>query len=256
MEDIFNKIKEKVSYGLADNADARYDTLRALNKASSELSEEKHFTDFLKNKDDLMQVYLLVKNKKLSNNQIRKKIKEYLKDPEELTKFLESVLDSNKSKKKEESKEAMGASSAGGYSMPLFSTTKGDIVKGVKTVREQAEADLGVEDGEITKAETKEATTSSSSGQYNQPSIWAKSMKKKDFRGYSKSQIPGGKFVQVKKKCKKFPYCNQGDIKALKIYENETVKNAIKNISEKHNISENVIKSIISYEYEKLKSNK
>lgn len=248
MEDIFNKIKEKVSYGLADNADARYDTLRALNKASSELSEEKHFTDFLKNKDDLMQVYLLVKNKKLSNNQIRKKIKEYLKDPEELTKFLESVLDSNKSKKKEESKEAMGASSAGGYSMPLFSTTKGDIVKGVKTVREQAEADLGVEDGEITKAETKEATTSSSSGQYNQPSIWAKSMKKKDFRGYSKSQIPGGKFVQVKKKCKKFPYCNQGDIKALKIFENESVQSAIESVSSSYGIDKHYISEIVFQE--------
>lgn len=248
MEDIFNKIKEKVSYGLADNADARYDTLRALNKASSELSEEKHFTDFLKNKDDLMQVYLLVKNKKLSNNQIRKKIKEYLKDPEELTKFLESVLDSNKSKKKEESKEAMGASSAGGYSMPLFSTTKGDIVKGVKTVREQAEADLGVEDGEITKAETKEATTSSSSGQYNQPSIWAKSMKKKDFRGYSKSQIPGGKFVQVKKKCKKFPYCNQGDIKSLKIFENESVQSAIESVSSSYGIDKHYISEIVFQE--------
>lgn len=248
MEDIFNKIKEKVSYGLADNADARYDTLRALSKASSELSEEKHFTDFLKNKDDLMQVYLLVKNKKLSNNQIRKKIKEYLKDPEELTKFLESVLDSNKSKKKEESKEAMGASSAGGYSMPLFSTTKGDIVKGVKTVREQAEADLGVEDGEITKAETKEATTSSSSGQYNQPSIWAKSMKKKDFRGYSKSQIPGGKFVQVKKKCKKFPYCNQGDIKALKIFENESVQSAIESVSSSYGIDKHYISEIVFQE--------
>ena len=248
MEDIFNKIKEKVSYGLADNADARYDTLRALNKASSELSEEKHFTDFLKNKDDLMQVYLLVKNKKISNNQIRKKIKEYLKDPEELTKFLESVLDSNKSKKKEESKEAMGASSAGGYSMPLFSTTKGDIVKGVKTVREQAEADLGVEDGEITKAETKEATTSSSSGQYNQPSIWAKSMKKKDFRGYSKSQIPGGKFVQVKKKCKKFPYCNQGDIKSLKIFENESVQSAIESVSSSYGIDKHYISEIVFQE--------
>ena len=248
MEDIFNKIKEKVSYGLADNADARYDTLRALNKASSELSEEKHFTDFLKNKDDLMQVYLLVKNKKLSNNQIRKKIKEYLKDPEELTKFLKSVLDSNKSKKKEESKEAMGASSAGGYSMPLFSTTKGDIVKGVKTVREQAEVDLGVEDGEITKAETKEATTSSSTGQYNQPSIWAKSMKKKDFRGYSKSQIPGGKFVQVKKKCKKFPYCNQGDIKALKIFENESVQSAIESVSSSYGIDKHYISEIVFQE--------
>jgi len=219
MEDIFNKIKEKVSYGLADNADAKYDTLKALNKASSELSEEKHFTDFLK-------------------------------DPEEITKFLESVLNSNKSKKKEESKEAMGAASAGGYSMPLFSTTKGDIVKGVKTVREQAEYDLSIEDGdgEVTKAETKEATSVSSSGQYNQPSIWAKSMKKKDFRGYSKSQIPGGKFVQVKKKCKKFPYCNQGDIKALKIFENESVQNAIDSVSSSYGIDKNYISEIVFQE--------
>jgi hypothetical protein len=250
MEDIFNKIKEKVSYGLADNADAKYDTLKALNKASSELSEEKHFTDFLKDKDDLMKVYLLVKNKKLSNNQIRKKIKEYLKDPEELRNFLQSVLDSNKTKHKEESKEAMGAASAGGYSMPLFSTTKGDIVKGVKTVREQAEYDLSVEegDGEVKKSETKEATSSSSSGQYNQPSIWAKSMKKKDFRGYSKSQIPGGKFVQVKKKCKKFPYCNQGDIKALKIFENESVQNAIDSVSSSYGIDKNYISEIVFQE--------
>ena len=142
----------------------------------------------------------------------------------------------------------MGASSAGGYSMPLFSTTKGDIVKGVKTVREQAEADLGVEDGEITKAETKEATTSSSSGQYNQPSIWAKSMKKKDFRGYSKSQIPGGKFVQVKKKCKKFPYCNQGDIKALKIFENESVQSAIESVSSSYGIDKHYISEIVFQE--------
>lgn len=253
MEDIFNKIKEKVSYGLADNADAKYDTLKALNKASSELSEEKHFTDFLKDKDDLMKVYLLVKNKKLSNNQIRKKIKEYLKDPEELRNFLQSVLDSNKTKHKEESKEAMGAASAGGYSMPLFSTTKGDIVKGVKTVREQAEYDLSVEegDGEVKKSETKEATSSSSSGQYNQPSIWAKSMKKKDFRGYSKSQIPGGKFVQVKKKCKKFPYCNQGDINAIKMFENETLSKVINDLSIRYQIHEDFIRGIIFNEMSK-----
>jgi hypothetical protein len=81
-------------------------------------------------------------------------------------------------------------------------------------------------------------------------------MSKKHWRGASKPQIPGGKFVQVKKKCKKFPYCNQGDIKALKIFENETVKKVITNISKKHNISENVIKTIISYEYEKINQDK
>jgi hypothetical protein len=106
------------------------------------------------------------------------------------------------------------------------------------------------------KTETKEATSSSSSGSYLTPAAWAKSTKKKDWRGKSKTQIPGGKFVQVKKKCKKFPYCNQGDINALNIFENETLKNVIAKISEKHNISENTIKRIIYQEYQKKISNK
>jgi hypothetical protein len=104
--------------------------------------------------------------------------------------------------------------------------------------------------GETKKVEATESTGVSSSGSYETTAAWAKSQNKKDWRGKSKTQIPGGKFVQVKKKCQKFPYCNQGDIKALKIFENEKVKNAIKNISERHNISENVIKTIIAYEYE------
>jgi hypothetical protein len=105
-------------------------------------------------------------------------------------------------------------------------------------------------DEEITKAETKEATGSSSSGSYEQPAIWAKSSTKKHWKGARKTQLPGGKFVEVKKKCQKFPYCNQGDIKALNIFENEHVKEVIKNISNKHNISENVIKNILIYEFD------
>ena len=106
------------------------------------------------------------------------------------------------------------------------------------------------------KVEANEATDSSSSGSYETTAAWSKSMSKKHWRGASKPQIPGGKFVQVKKKCKTFPYCNQGDIKALKIFENESVKKAIDNISKKHNISENVIKNILIYEYENLRNNK
>ena len=104
------------------------------------------------------------------------------------------------------------------------------------------------------KTETKEATGASSAGQYSTTAAWAKSTSKKDWRGKSKTQIPGGKFVQVKKKCKKFPYCNQGDINALKIFDHVTVKKVIENISKKHNISENVIKTILSYEYEQRKN--
>jgi hypothetical protein len=103
-------------------------------------------------------------------------------------------------------------------------------------------------EGNVTKTETKEATGASSAGAYVGPSVWAKSSTKKNWRGARKTQIPGGKFVEVRKKCQKFPYCNQGDIKALKIFENENLKEVIKNISKKHNISENVIKNILSYE--------
>ena len=103
-------------------------------------------------------------------------------------------------------------------------------------------------DKDVKKTETKEATSSSSSGSYVTPQVWAKSSTKKNWRGARKTQIPGGKFVEVRKKCQKFPYCNQGDIKSLKIFENERIDEVIKNISKKHNISENVIKNILLYE--------
>jgi len=183
---------------------------------------------------------------------------------------------------KEESKESTGSGSAGGYSAPLFSTTKKkmdeDCWKGYKEVggkmkngkmvpncvKESKEEYCDSCDrvkskcvcGETKKVEATEATGSGSSGSYETTSAWAKSTNKKDWGGRKKTQIPGGKFVQVKEKCKKFPYCNQGDIKALKIFENEKVKQAIQNISKRHNISENVIKTIIAYEYENTFSKK
>jgi hypothetical protein len=195
--------------------------------------------------------------------------------------FIKKNRYSRPGKDKEETKE-QGASSAGSFSGPLFSTTKKEMEedcwkdyeqKGMKNkggkmvpncVKESKEEYCDSCDrvkskcicGETKKVEATEATGSGSSGSFETNAAWAKSTSKKDWRGKSKTQIPGGKFVQVKKKCKKFPYCNQGDIKALKIFENENVKKAIKNISERHNISENVIKTIIAYEYENTFSKK
>ena len=108
-------------------------------------------------------------------------------------------------------------------------------------------------DKDVKKTETKEATSSSSSGSYVTPQVWAKSSTKKNWRGAKKTQIPGGKFVEVKRKCQKFPYCNQGDIKALKIFENDRLKGIIKKISIKHNISENMIKNILIHELQNKK---
>jgi hypothetical protein len=98
------------------------------------------------------------------------------------------------------------------------------------------------------KVETKEAT-STGFGIYDAPGFEDVKMRgnrpKGRGRSFKKPQLPGGKFVQVKKKCKRFPYCNQGDIKALKIFENETLKSTIENMSKKYGLSENVIKEFI-----------
>jgi len=134
----------------------------------------------------------------------------------------------------EETKECTSSGSAGGFSAPLFG------------------------ENDVTKVEANEATGASSAGAYDAPGFEDVNMKGNHTRGsgisFKKKQIPGGKFVEVKKKCKKFPYCNQGDIKALKIFENKKLQEAIKNVSEKMNISESVIKNIIAYEYENRKS--
>jgi hypothetical protein len=254
MEDVIQKMKDGISSKLAGSP-ARTDTLKAFENLKESGYDDNFeltidFLDFLKNKEDIGEIYLLIKNKKLSNNEIRKRLKTYLKDPENLRDFLNSILDTNKGKKSEE-KESTGSGSSGGYSQPLF-TTKRDIVRGVKTVREQLEMGETTEEGndDMVKKETKEATSSPSSGQYSQPSMWAKSMSKKNFRGYSKTQLPGGKFVQVKKKCKKFPYCNQGDIKALKIFENESVQNAIDSVSSSYGLDKEYISEIV---YQKIR---
>jgi hypothetical protein len=132
-----------------------------------------------------------------------------------------------KKKKNGETDESTGSGSAGGYSQPLFSTTKQEVE-------------------EITKVEATEATGAASSGSYSTPAAWAKTTKKKDWRGKSKTQIHGGKFVQAKKKCKKFPYCNQGDMGALTLSNESVSDNVIKTLSEKYNLSENVIRTILS----------
>lgn len=111
----------------------------------------------------------------------------------------------------------------------------------------------------LKKIETKEATTSASVGAYDAPFGGPKkdplklsnpdtvykelrSVKDKNFPKYGG---PGGKYVKIKDKCKTFPYCNQGDIKALEFFENNLVKEAISNISDRFKLNEDYIKGVI-----------
>jgi ADP-ribose pyrophosphatase YjhB (NUDIX family) len=93
--------------------------------------------------------------------------------------------------------------------------------------------------------ELSETTSTDSTGSYETPAAWAKSMNKKHWRHANKPIYPGGKFMKVKEKCKKFPYCNQGDINAIELWEDEDlVKETIKELSKEMNISERIISKI------------
>jgi hypothetical protein len=148
-------------------------------------------------------------------------------------------------RKKKETKEATGSGSSGAYSGPVFG---GDDAFWERSRSENPK----LKESDVEKVEAKEATTSGSVGGYESPSMWAKSTKKKDWGPSRKPQIPGGGFVKVKKKCTKFPYCNQGDINAITITKNESVQDAIKNVSKKMKISEDRIKKILEQEMVKL----
>jgi hypothetical protein len=57
---------------------------------------------------------------------------------------------------------------------------------------------------------------------------------------------PGSKFVRVKDKCKKFPYCNQGNTGAIEMYEavNE-LRVVIENVAKKHGISVKDVEKLV-----------
>jgi hypothetical protein len=144
---------------------------------------------------------------------------------------------------KEETKEATGSGSSGAFVAPVG-------FKNSEFVRKSFAETPKLKESETEKVEATEATGSGSSGAYESPSMWAKSTNKKDWGPSRKTQYPGGGFVKIKKKCTKFPYCNQGDISNLKISKNESVKEAIDNVAKKYGLSKDVIMTILEHEYE------
>jgi len=153
---------------------------------------------------------------------------------------------------KMETKEATGSGSSGGYVAPLFPNLEsmteacwkgyrrvggkmknGKMVPNCVPIKENVWTEVNFKPiFNEAKVEAKEATSSASTGSYEVPGMWAKSTKKKDWRGKSKTQIPGGKFVQIKKKCLKYPYCNQGNTGAIKLTEQNMNKKQIPNTAQ------------------------
>lgn len=86
----------------------------------------------------------------------------------------------------------------------------------------------------------------------NGPKSIGKSRAVKD-KNFPKWGGPGSVFVKVKEKCKKFPYCNQGDINAIEILkEIDELNEAIDYISQKQGIPRDQVEKLVINEIKKI----
>lgn len=117
----------------------------------------------------------------------------------------------------EEFTEAMDASSAGGYDVPLFGGTKGRKnplkISGEKSIK------------------------------------YSRAVKDKNFPKWGG---PEGVYIKIKEKCKKYPYCNQGDINAVELLEIEGLTEAIKETSQKLGIPYSEVEKIVLKEIKQI----
>jgi hypothetical protein len=160
----------------------------------------------------------------------------------------------------EDIKESMGAGGSGSFEGPVFS----DVVL-KKNIYKFHNSNLKEQQEEVD-----EATDASSSGGYDVP-LFGKTPKGRRnplkidgpdsiYKGravkdkkFPKWGGPGGVFVKIKEKCKKFPYCNQGDIGALEfIKEDEEIVQAITETSKKYGIPYKEMEIIVLNEINKI----
>jgi hypothetical protein len=133
---------------------------------------------------------------------------------------IHTIPNANLNENEEELEEAMDASSSGAYDVPAFGkTTKGGRKNPLKI------------DG---------------------PDSIYKGRAVKD-KNFPKWGGPGGVFVKIKEKCKKFPYCNQGNTGALEfIKEDKELQDAINEVSKNTGIPKNEIQKIVLNEIKQI----
>jgi hypothetical protein len=115
-----------------------------------------------------------------------------------------------------------------------------------------------------------EVTDASSSGSYDVPAFGTTPKGRRDplkidgpdsiYKGravkdknFPKWGGPDSVFVKVKEKCKKFPYCNQGNTGAIEyVSENKEIKDAIDEVSKKYGIPYKEIEKIVLNDINKI----
>ena len=163
------------------------------------------------------------------------------------------VVDMTKKKEKEEVKET-GADSSGSFEGSAFGGD-GDVIKRKISKRpnfEPNEQELGeVTDSSSSGAFDVPAFGKSTSGGRKDPlkidgpdSIYkGRAVKDKNFPKWGG---PDSVFVKVKEKCKKFPYCNQGNTGAIEyVNEDKEIQQIINEISKTYGLPSKQVENIV-----------
>jgi hypothetical protein len=170
---------------------------------------------------------------------LTKNIKSYSPPPHE-----KETYDKIMGKKKETEEQTM-ASSSGSYEAPVFGRKilKKDIDKVHNFDLKETILGTGEFDVPFLGSSPKGRKDPLKIGG---PKTIAKTRAVKD-KNFPKWGGPGGVYIKVKEKCKKFPYCNQGDINAI-----EVLKEAITETAKNYGIPRHEVENIVLNEINKI----
>lgn len=165
--------------------------------------------------------------------------------------------------KQKEIKET-GADSSGSFEGPLFGSSKKSIVK--RKISSIPNFTVSEQKGEYSEATTADV---SAAGAYDVPfgggpkgrrdplkidgpkSIY-KNRAVKD-KKWPRFGGPKGVYVKIKEKCKKFPYCNQGNTGAIEfIRENIEIMKVISETAEKYGLSYDKVENLVLNDIKKI----
>jgi hypothetical protein len=172
----------------------------------------------------------------------------------------------SKMEKKLETKEQTMSDASGSFESPIFGKTilKKNIYKipNFKTLREQMDAGVSagaMYDGPIgtagpsspkdrTKKKRKDPLALDEKDGNATASITAASTDDmiSTKKGFPRFGGPDAKFVEIDAKCKKFPYCNQGDSGTKFKFISEEMDKAVQEASKKYGVSVEEVKKIVS----------
>jgi hypothetical protein len=71
-------------------------------------------------------------------------------------------------------------------------------------------------------------------------------------KNFPKLGGPGGKYVEINPACKKFPYCNQGEKRAVRFYESHEINEIVKDIATETGIPYKDIEEIVLNKFKRI----